>query len=592
MNLTIKALSYSLFFIMTSVMASESGLLIGLRYGSNYNMTAETIDENTLEGVYEPASYRTFLLRAENGQIELIAERTNLLLPRDDGFWRIDVQHSNYNKFNEDFIWINPAPDYDSLPDPFLAEQEGTKAFDISALVSKQGINSEVGEYCKGYISRDILFVGTNYLSVGYTRNETCDSFDIEGGMESSLQILSLRELEAIKMDTLLDSNANKVFLDTVDKYKSDDLGDFSGGIMRHQGQWIIKGHLPVPDEAKYKNFIVPVKVNKNISTDIIYPDWKTIKEHIPNAVDALTSPNKDFLIVLTDSGELLAFNIKEDKISQQPALHILFKQPVSLVMSHWAEGQYVSNWMQEIQNLGPDPQQSWFTTADLPSKKKPSKITGVVIAKKLTVNQGIGQHSKSIAKIKQGDKINVLDVLGKWYKIKLANNTIGYAHNDSIKILPQLPYVNQACPIDNCNYGKWQLNKSTILYSGASFKSDAIKTLAAKQSIQALRGEIHTSQFGEIEVNKDEIKDNDLTLKKGDKLFDLAAISLGVHNVWFNGAIYQLNNGWNSNIVSKDAVWGKPVTKRLSDWWVKVELPEQGLSGWIVNPDANGITK
>ncbi len=592
MNLTIRALSYSLFFIMTSVMASESGLLIGLRYGSNYNTTAETINENTLEGIYEPASYRTFLLRAENGQIELIAERTNLLLPRDDGFWRIDVQHSNYNNFNEDFIWINPAPDYDSLPDPFLAEQEGTKAFDISMLVSKRGINSEVGEYCRGHISRDILFVGTNYLSVGYTRNEICDSFDIEGGMESSLQILSLQELKPIKIDALLDSTANQVFMDTVAKYKNADLGDFSGGIMRHQGQWVIKGHLPVPEETKYKNFIVPVAVNKNISTDVIYPDWKTIKEHIPNAIDALTSPNKDLLIVFTDSGELLAFNIKETKISQQPALHILFKQPVSLVMSYWTEGQYVSNWMQEIQNLGPDPEQSWFTTADIPSKKKPSNITGVVITENLNVNQGIGQHSKPVAKIKQGDKINILDVLGKWYKIKLSNNTIGYAYNDSIKILPQLPYINQACPIDNCSYGKWQLKKSTILYSDSSLKSDAITTLTAKQFVQALRGEIHTSQFGEIEVNKTEIQDNELTLKKGDKLFDLAEISSGVNTVWFNGGIYQLNNGWNTNIVSEKAIWGKPITKRLSDWWVKVELPEQGLSGWIVNPDIEGIIK
>ncbi|MDM8565586.1 SH3 domain-containing protein [Candidatus Halobeggiatoa sp. HSG11] len=592
MNLAIKTLGCSLLFVMTSVMASESGLLIGLRHGSNYNLAADTIDENTLGGVYEPSSYRTFLLQAENGRIELIAERTSLLLPRDDGFWRIDVKHSNYNNFNEDFIWINPAPDSDSLPDPFLAEQEGTKAFDISMLVSKRGINSEVGEYCSGYISRDILYVGTDYLSAGYTRNESCDSFDMDGGMESALQVLSLKGLESVTIDTLLDANTNKTFADTVAKNKSDELGDVSGGIMRSQGQWILKGHLPVPDEVKYKNFMVPAKLPNKISTEIIYPDWKTIKQHVPNAIDALTAPNKEFLIVFTDSGEMLAFNLKGDKISQQPALHILFKKPVALVMSRWAEGQYVSNWMQEIQNLGPDPKQSWFTTADIPSKKKPSKTTGVVIADNLNVNQGIGQHSKPVAKIKKGDKINVLDVLGQWYKVKLVNNTIGYAHSEHIKILPQLPYVNQACPIDNCNYGKWQLNKSAILYSDPSFQSDAITTLAAKQSIQALYGEIHTSQFGEIEVNKNDVKDDNLTLKKGDKLFDLAAISLGVHTVWFNGVIYQLNNGWNTNVVSESDVWGKPVTKRLSDWWVKVEIPEKSLSGWIANPDAEGMVK
>ncbi|MCK5877371.1 MAG: SH3 domain-containing protein [Candidatus Marithrix sp.] len=583
MNLAIKTLSYSLLFVISSVMASESGLLIGLRHGSNYNLVADTIDENNLNGVYEPASYRTFLLRAKNGQIELIAERTSLLLPRNDGFWRIDVKHSNYNNFNEDFVWINPAPDFDSLPDPFLAEQEGTRAFDISMLVSKRGINSEVGEYCRGHISRDILYVGMDYLSVGYTRNETCDSFDMDGGMESALQILSLKGLESVTIDTLLDTNNNQIFADTVSKNTTADLGGISGGIIRHNGQWIVKGHLPVPDELKYKNFLVPVKLPKKMDSEVIYPDWKSIKEHVPNAIDALTAPNKEFLIVFTDSGEMLAFNLKDNKISQQPALHILFKKPVSLVMSRWTEGQYISNWMQEIQNLGPDPKQSWFTTAGVPSK--PSKTTGVVIAETLNINQGIGQHSKSVAEIKKGDKISVLDVLGQWYKVKLANNTVGYAHSERIKILPKLPFVNQACPIDNCNYGKWQLSKSVILYSKPSFQSDAITTLAAKQSVQALYGEIRTSQFGEIEVNKNNVKDDNLTLQKGDKLFDLATISLGVHTVWFNGAIYQLKNGWNTNLVSEGAVWGKPVTKRLSDWWVKIEIPESGLSGWIANP-------
>jgi len=590
MNLTVKTLSCSLLFIMTSVMAGESGLLIGLRYGSNYNVVAEAAD--ALGNIHEQASYRTFLLRAENGQIELVAERTNLLLPRNDGFWRVDVQHSSYNNFQEDFIWINPAPDSDSLPDPFLAEQEGINAFDLSILVAKQGINAEVGEYCKGHISRDILFVGTEYLSIGYLRNEICNSFDMEGGTESALQILSLQELEPTEIDTLLDSTANEVFADTMAKHKTEEMGDASAGIMRHEGQWIVKGHLPVVDDAGYKNFIVPVAVPKTVNTEILYPDWKIIKEHVPNAVDALTAPNKEFLIVFTDAGDLLAFNLKEDKINEQPALHILFKKPVSLVMARWAEGQYVSNWMQEIQNLGPNPQQSWFTTADIPSTKTPSKIIGVVVAKSLNVNQAIGQHSKSIAKIKQGDKVSVLDVLGQWYKIQLANNTIGYTHSEHIKILPQLPYVNQACPVDNCSYGKWQLNKSAILYSEPAFESDAIKTLAAKQSVQALRGEVHTSKFGEIEVSKNKVQDNELTLKKGDILFDLATISLGTHTVWFNGVIYQLNNGWNTSIVSKDAIWGKPVTKRLSDWWVKIEIPEQGLSGWIANPEAENIAK
>jgi len=72
-------------------------------------------------------------------------------VPRSDGFWRIDVKHSAYNDFTEDFIWVNPAPDHDAIPNPFLAEQEGINAFDVSLLVKRQGkeqgIDTTHGEY-------------------------------------------------------------------------------------------------------------------------------------------------------------------------------------------------------------------------------------------------------------------------------------------------------------------------------------------------------------------------------------------------------------------------------------------------------------
>jgi len=600
MRRIIKVLSLSIIFIVSSVSAGESGLLLGLRYGANYDVSATLLDDNALEGIRQPSSYRTFWIRAENGEVELAAERTNLLVPQDDGFWRLDVKHSVYNDFTEDFVWINPAPDPDAISNPFLAEQEGIHAFDVSLLVKEQSITPTLGEYCEGQASRDILFVGNQYLSVGYVRSDICSGF-MGGSTDSALQMFSLEALEAVDIATLLDQKrAFKSAAKNVQKRHGDsgDWGDVSGGIVRHEGQWVVKGHFP-RNEGGYTHFDVPAVA---VSEDLVfhnelYPDWNTIRKHVPDVVDAFSSPAKDLLVVLTETGSLLAFTVKKGKISPQPALHILFKYPVTTVMARWAEGQYVSNWTDELDNLGMKPKQTWFTEASIPSVEEAPKVIGVVVTqgKMLNIREGIGKHTKPIAKVKKGVKVDILDVLGQWYKVQLDEGLVGYAHSDYVKIMPNLPYIQQACPVDHCTYGNWTLKQSTILYAQPSFKADALETLNASQVVQALNGEIQTSEFGEIEVIKSQVDLTDdnqkLSLSEGDKLFDLESVGLGMHLVWYNGDLYYLNNGWQADRLNEAARWGSLVTERKTDWWVKVNVPEKNISGWIANPEADGMS-
>ncbi|MDM8560505.1 SH3 domain-containing protein [Candidatus Parabeggiatoa sp. HSG14] len=598
MNTIIKVFAISIVFtIINSVSASESGLLLGLRYGTNYDASASLLEKKVSEGVQQPSSYRTFWIRAKDGEVELAAERTNLLLPREDGFWRLDVKHSIYNDFSEDFIWVNAAPDSDALPNPFLAEQEGIDAFDVSLLVKEQGVDSTFGEYCNGHASRNILFIGNDNLSVGYTHNEMCTGF-MEGSTGSALQMLSLEELEAVDITTVLDSSGSEAFKRAANDYKTQnsndqEWGEASFGIVRHQGRWVIKGHFPI-EEGGYTQFDVPVALPKSIvGNDTLYPDWQTIKKLVPDAVDAFSSPSKDLLVVLTESS-LFAFSVNNEKVSQQPALHILFKQPVTVIMERWAEGQYVSNWMEEIQNIGPKPKLSWFTKAEIFDAKEIPKTVGVVVTKSATLNirQDIGKHTKPIGKAKKGSTLNVLDIFGEWYKVQRDDGIIGYTHSDYVKILPRLPYVKSACPVDNCAYGKWKLKQPTTLYAEPSFKADALEGLKTQQVVQALSGEVHTSKFGEIVVKHgvELVDDNQkLVLQEGDVLFDLEPVGLDMHVVWYNGNLHYLNNGWSPDIVSdEEKRWGTEITKRKTDWWVKVEVPEKNLSGWIANPNSS----
>jgi hypothetical protein len=62
------------------------------------------------------------------------------------------------------------------------------------------------------------------------------------------------------------------------------------------------------------------------------------------------------------------------------------------------------------------------------------------------------------------------------------------------------------------------------------------------------------------------------------------------MHTIWYNGEIYYLNNGWDPDTAKNKTPWGKELIDRQTDWWVKVNVPEKNLMGWIVNPVADGI--
>jgi len=601
-------LRLTVFLIVASANAQEeTGLLLGFRYGGNYQTNA-TLDGKGEELTQEPASYRTLWLRTQDGQLKSATEKTNLLVPQEDGFWRVDVRHSIYNNFTEDFLWVNPPPDPDMPANPFLANKEGVEAFDVAILVKAQSIEGRRGEHCTGHANRDILFVENNYLSVGYTHSETCRGVG-EGTHENALQVLNLENLEPLDKAKILGNLANleKTAKSYQDKYKGRPWGPLSSGIIRGQGQWLVKGHLPT--QGEYINFEVNTPIPENIAKPVqLVPNWETIKKQVPEAIDAFTSPRQTLLVVLTKSN-LLTFTVAQGKMSPQPTLQLTFEHPLAVVMAQWAEGQLVDNWSQEIESIGPKPNKTWFAEAPISQAKVAGtpdfQLTGVVTTAPgvaLNVREGMGEHTKLIAKLEKNTKLRILDVLGEWYKVQLENGQQGYAHSSYVKILPKLPYQKPACPLEECSYGQWRLKNPTALYATPSASADRLAQLEAQQILQALRGQITTSQYGEIAVVRDsEINalpldapsvDNKeiLKLNQGDLLFDLEYQGKGIHVMWYQGKLYYLEEAWNPETSSQAELWGKILTERKTDWWVQVEVSKPSLKGWIVNPQAENF--
>ena len=159
----------------------------------------------------------------------------------------------------------------------------------------------------------------------------------------------------------------------------------------------------------------------------------------------------------------------------------------------------------------------------------------------------------------------------------------------------PKLPFIRKpACPFEGCMYGKWVLKAPTTLFESPRYDSNVIAQLNTNDPVEALTGEIHTTRYGEIKVLK-RVKihsnEGELEFKAGDILYDMEEFGEGEHSIWFQGRIYIIRAGWitANSWMPDEFVWGKMTVERITDWWVRIRVPSSGISGWIVNPRADG---
>ena len=84
---------------------------------------------------------------------------------------------------------------------------------------------------------------------------------------------------------------------------------------------------------------------------DRLFTSWQGIKNQVPSAVDAISSPNKNMAIIKTKSS-LYAYKIVDGKMSESPDLTISLNDDEEIVMAEWAMGEYVGYWTEQVNSL------------------------------------------------------------------------------------------------------------------------------------------------------------------------------------------------------------------------------------------------
>lgn len=307
----------------------DSGVLIGLRSRSE--------DEN---------QYRTIWVSNENGELR-VEELPYLLFPRKTGFYKVtDKREYNEKNYFKDIIVFEDmnGKSVEFHNDALMAQMEDAN------------------------IDRGITFIGNDYMS---TRTYIYNENSYEEFL--STYVLDLNTLgfnKPIPLGTLTDSTDMSNVILSSDKnniFKSDDINTFTNfAINRKQGRWSFytlnpkkfsnsevgsmnNGEEFINIESDREKVDITLRVSEKIARhDEIFIPWQGIQKQVPSAVDAISSPNRNLAVIKTKS-KLYIYKIINNNLDKESEIVVPLEEKESIVMSEWAEGDYVGYWSDQV---------------------------------------------------------------------------------------------------------------------------------------------------------------------------------------------------------------------------------------------------
>lgn len=169
----------------------------------------------------------------------------------------------------------------------------------------------------------------------------------------------------------------------------------------------------------------------------------------------------------------------------------------------------------------------------------------------------------------------------------------------DTYEPAPPNSHMNyEACPFEGCVYREWTLLNSLRVYKSPDSKSETDFIILKGEKVNAMTGQTHLKKAGKVLITKTTIKKNnsrEIILQDGDFLYLLEYFGEGFYKVWYKGEVFKIAEAWipeNWNPIYRDKLWGNLLSDLEFEWWVKIEVPSRGITGWIMNPRAKGMDR
>lgn len=313
----------------------KSGVLLGIK-------TSKFDEENELPYW----DYSTIWINTADKKIEEVYKINELLLPRKNGFWEINVnrkieKESIYDKIDAN-LQVNVKDDQKTSST--FVENEVSRNKDIVIQRS---------------LLKNIMYIGNDYIST--------EIIDISNKNKRTMQIQTVDNLKndnAINLGDIIDGGKD-IFLEGAQSLLNIDntilLDESNIGMIRKNGYWMLNGRVNYEknEEELYKDFIIKaVPPDEMVGHDNHFILWDELKRKFPNMVDMYSSPNED-VIIIRNQFELVVYSTdKDNKIEYKPIATIKMPEADSVVMAEWATEKYTEIWRNEmlkrdVENIG-----------------------------------------------------------------------------------------------------------------------------------------------------------------------------------------------------------------------------------------------
>lgn len=312
-----------------------SGVLVGLKVPAAAGGNAGNGGSNN------DFTYHTLWIAADNKKLHQVLTGDDIFFPRSSGFWQLQVRRAQEGAKTEDVL---------------SAHDVTTKAPDskmrIMAITQRQ---DEAGT-----LKRIIDYVGNDYVAV----ENVVDGKGLNSGQawtDNRLQVLPVDKVsvpEGVKLSDLLGNSgltalssaraqARRILSNEGITAFDEDGFEQNFGLNRKNGHWYLQGRINYQngDKPGYMDFNVNlIPPAKLIFYDTLCLNWQDIKDRVPDAVDAYTSPNRDIALIITKT-KLDVYAISGGQLDSEPLAKIGLKDGESVIMAEWATGSYVDNW-------------------------------------------------------------------------------------------------------------------------------------------------------------------------------------------------------------------------------------------------------
>ena len=298
----------------------QEGVMLGIKTPS------KKIDD----GVYSNDEYRTLWISHDNWKIGNIYEKPNIIFPRLNGIWKLEINQKSINGFEYDQFQVGK---YD---EKFKND-------------TVENIMLDKSEY------KTIKFVGNDYIAIGKYQG---DSFEGNYPIYQIIPINNINIENGLQADEIFIGDEKEKYLEefqnkinSLSKERIDELNisslDYNNlAIERRIGRWTFVANL-LPknmNEAgeSFKLSILPD--SRFINYNSLYISWKSLKQQLGFFKDAFISPLAKIILVQFDS-YIAVYKIENGNIITEPLVTIPIEENDEIIMSEWASGSYVEQW-------------------------------------------------------------------------------------------------------------------------------------------------------------------------------------------------------------------------------------------------------